>query len=136
MSEQTSAAKSAPAGEREAFEAWFDESVKPSVSYGSPDILRRSNLPAFQAGAAWQRAQMGEWIPVSERLPADSREVLVYCSDTDEHMVGSSMGCGRFAFAFSERGTRICCKPSHWRYIDECDKPAALAAGTGQEVES
>ena len=74
-----------------------------------------------------------EWIPVSERLPADSRDVLVYCSDTDEHMVGSSMGCGRFAFAFSERGTRICCKPSHWRYIDEGDKPAALAASTGQE---
>ena len=43
--------------EREAFDAWFDESVKPSVIYGSPDILRRSNLPAFQAGAAWQRTQ-------------------------------------------------------------------------------
>ena len=70
----------------------------------------------------------GQWIPVSERLPADSRDVLVYCSDTDEHVVGSSMGCGRFAFAFSEHGTRICCKPSHWRYIDEGDRPAALAA--------
>ena len=78
--------------------------------------------------------RLREWIPVSERLPADSRDVLVYCSDTDEHMVGSSMGCGRFAFAFSEHGTRICCKPSHWRYIDEGDRPAALAASTGQEV--
>ena len=87
--------------------------------------------PAVQDQSEVQKLR--EWIPVSERLPADSRDVLVYCSDTDEYMVGSSMGCGRFAFAFSERGTRICCKPSHWRYIDEGDKPAALA---GQEVES
>ena len=94
----------------------------------------RGQIDAILANPTQQGEAVREWIPVSERLPADSRDVLVYCSDTDEHMVGSSMGCGRFAFAFSERGTRICCKPSHWRYIDESDKPD-LAASTGQEVE-
>ena len=96
-------------------------------------IRTQDELRAILANPAQQGEVVREWIPVSERLPADSRDVLVYCSDTDEHMVGSSMGCGRFAFAFSERGTRICCRPSHWRYIDECDKPAAIAASTGQE---
>ena len=70
--DRASAAQSAPAGEREAFEAWFDESVKPSVSYGSPDILRRSNLPAFQAGAAWQRSQSAG---VPEGLSLDLRDI-------------------------------------------------------------
>ena len=133
------ALKSAPVGEREAlsaFTAWGE-----SVGL-SPALQTVGELKAFKAGAEWQaraalspaRENVREWIPVSERLPADSRDVLVYCSDTDEHMVGSSMGCGRFAFAYSERGTRICCRPSHWRYIDEGDKPAALAASTEQEV--
>ena len=104
------------------------EAAYASVADGGWDSVKHLGIQMFQAGAAWQRAQGDGWIPVSERLPADSRDVLVYCSDTDEHMVGSSMGCGRFAFAFSEHGTRICCKPSHWRYIDEGDRPAALAA--------
>ena len=135
--------------ERAAFEAWVltqwpgaplshvrDALPKSDPRYGEycNEHLQRCWV-GWQARAALSpaRENVREWIPVSERLPADSRDVLVYCSDTDEHMVGSSMGCGRFAFAFSERGTRICCKPSHWRYIDECDKPAAIAASTGQE---
>ena len=106
----------------------------PKDNYIGTTHPEEDELRAILANPAQQGEVVREWIPVSERLPADSRDVLVYCSDTDEHMVGSSMGCGRFAFAFSERGTRICCKPSHWRYIDEGDKPAALAASTGQEV--
>ena len=100
----------------------------------SAELIAPELLANLLAALSHGRENVREWIPASERLPADSRDVLVYCSDTDEYMVGSSMGCGRFAFAFSEHGTRICCKPSHWRYIDECDKPAALAASTGQEV--
>ena len=96
-------------------------------------ICIQDELRAILAQPAQQGEVVREWIPVSERLPADSRDVLVYCSDTDEYMVGSSMGCGRFAFAFSEHGTRICCKPSHSRYIDEGDRPAPIAASTGQE---
>ena len=121
--------------ERAGFEAVYGTIKPEDHASGDDKAIYKLERLAFQAGAAWQRAQMGEWIPVSERLPADSRDVLVYCSDTDEHMVGSSMGCGRFAFAFSERGTLICCKPSHWRYIDEGDKPAAQSASTAQQGE-
>lgn len=42
--------------EREAFEAWFAREIEPSVSYGNPDILRRSYWTAWQARAAVQPA--------------------------------------------------------------------------------
>lgn len=45
------------AAEHEAFAAWFDEVIRPRVSYGNPDSLKKNHLPAFQAGATWQRTQ-------------------------------------------------------------------------------
>lgn len=76
--------------------------------------------------------RLRDWIACAERLPADKRDVMVYCADSDEHMVGSSIGDGLFLFATASNGEKVVCRPTHWRYIDESDKPD-LAASTGQE---
>lgn len=83
-----------------------------------------------KAQGEWQRLR--DWVACVERLPADKRDVMVYCADSDEHMVGSSIGDGLFLFATSRNGEKVVCRPTHWRYIDESDKPD-LAASTGQE---
>lgn len=77
--------------------------------------------------------RLRDWIACVERLPADKRDVMVYCADSDEHMVGSSIGDGFFLFATAGCGEKVVCRPTHWRHIDESDKPD-LAASTGQEV--
>lgn len=78
--------------------------------------------------------RLRDWVACVERLPADKRDVMVYCADSDEHMVGASLGDGLFLFATASHGEKVVCRPTHWRYIDESDKPA-IAASTGQEVE-
>lgn len=66
---------------------------------------------------------MSNWLLCSDSLPADKRDVLVYCADTDELMVGFSRGDGRFQFATCPDGSGIVCRPTHWRYIEDSDKP-------------
>lgn len=187
--EQSSAAQSAPAGEREAMDAAFHSSgltkfketyaagwqaraawqrrqsagapdgyvlvpIKPTIemveagyeaSLGMPDRSGHARaIEMFEAMLAAAPAQpaaqdqgdevRSEWLLCSDSLPADKRDVLVYCADSDEHMVGSSIGGGLFLFATASHGEKVVCRPTHWRYIDESDKPA-LAASTGQEVE-
>ena len=58
MSEQTSAAQSAPAGEREAFDKWF-RAEQLIADHIDTTFISSAFLPykAFQAGASWQRTQ-------------------------------------------------------------------------------
>ena len=60
--EQPSAAQSAPAGEREAFEAWCKREYEPRMGEDWRCVMYQVNhgdkaYASFQAGAAWQRAQ-------------------------------------------------------------------------------
>ena len=80
-------------------------------------------------------AQASEWVPVSESLPADRRDVMLYCADTKEHFVGFSKGGGLFQFAQDGNGLSIVCRPSHWRYIEDSDAPTPGASdGKGGDV--
>ena len=67
-------------------------------------VLRRlaGNSPATPDG----------WISCSERMP-NEEDVLVYCSDTKEQMVGFHKGKGLFQF-FYMNGVEGVCEPSHW----------------------
>ncbi|MGP4207277.1 DUF551 domain-containing protein, partial [Escherichia coli] len=53
----------------------------------------------------------------SERMPSEE-DVLVYCSDTKEQMVGFHKGKGLFQF-FYMNGVEGVCEPSHWMPLPE-----------------
>ncbi|NAQ20704.1 DUF551 domain-containing protein [Escherichia coli] len=57
------------------------------------------------------------WIICSERMPSEE-DVLVYCSDTKEQMVGFHKGKGLFQF-FYMNGVEGVCEPSHWMPLPE-----------------
>ncbi|HBL7933192.1 TPA: DUF551 domain-containing protein [Escherichia coli] len=57
------------------------------------------------------------WISCSERMP-NEEDVLVYCSDTKEQMVGFHKGKGLFQF-FYMNGVEGVCEPSHWMTLPE-----------------
>ena len=57
------------------------------------------------------------WISCSERMPSEE-DVLVYCSDTKEQMVGFHKGKGLFQF-FYMNGVEVVCEPSHWMPLPE-----------------
>ncbi|WP_414651295.1 ead/Ea22-like family protein [Escherichia coli] len=57
------------------------------------------------------------WISCSERMPS-KEDVLVYCSDTKEQMVGFHKGKGLFQF-FYMNGVEGVCEPSHWMPLPE-----------------
>ncbi|MDX8114609.1 ead/Ea22-like family protein [Escherichia coli] len=57
------------------------------------------------------------WISCSERMP-NEEDVLVYCSDTKEQMVGFHKGKGLFQF-FYMNGVDGVCEPSHWMPLPE-----------------
>ncbi|HFJ7286881.1 TPA: DUF551 domain-containing protein [Escherichia coli] len=57
------------------------------------------------------------WISCSERMP-NEEDVLVYCSDTKEQMVGFHKGKGLFQF-FYMNGVEGVCEPSHWMRLPE-----------------
>ncbi|EFH8000922.1 DUF551 domain-containing protein [Escherichia coli] len=59
----------------------------------------------------------GGWISCSERMP-NEEDVLVYCSDTKEQMVGFHKGKGLFQF-FYMNGVEGVCEPSHWMPLPE-----------------
>ncbi|HFK3577658.1 TPA: DUF551 domain-containing protein [Escherichia coli] len=48
----------------------------------------------------------------------DEEDVLVYCSDTQEQMVGFHKGKGLFQF-FYMNGVEGVCEPSHWMPLPE-----------------
>ncbi|RRB42208.1 DUF551 domain-containing protein [Escherichia coli] len=72
-------------------------------------VLRRlaGNYPVIPDG----------WISCSERMP-NEEDVLVYCSDTKEQMVGFHKGKGLFQF-FYMNGVEGVCEPSHWMPLPE-----------------
>ncbi|KWW07778.1 DUF551 domain-containing protein [Escherichia fergusonii] len=57
------------------------------------------------------------WISCSDRMPSEE-DVLVYCSDTKEQMVGFHKGKGLFQF-FYMNGVEGVCEPSHWMPLPE-----------------
>ncbi len=57
------------------------------------------------------------WISCSDRMPSEE-DVLVYCSDTKEQMVGFHKGKGLFQF-FYMNGVEGVCEPSHWIPLPE-----------------
>ncbi|EJA4286731.1 DUF551 domain-containing protein [Escherichia coli] len=57
------------------------------------------------------------WISCSEQMP-NEEDVLVYCSDTQEQMVGFHKGKGLFQF-FYMNGVEGVCEPSHWMPLPE-----------------
>ncbi|EHR8725381.1 DUF551 domain-containing protein [Escherichia coli] len=57
------------------------------------------------------------WISCSERMP-NEEDVLVYCSDTKEQMVGFHKCKGLFQF-FYMNGVEGVCEPSHWMPLPE-----------------
>ncbi|WP_349496866.1 DUF551 domain-containing protein [Escherichia coli] len=57
------------------------------------------------------------WISCSEQMP-NEEDVLVYCSDTKEQMVGFHKGKGLFQF-FYMNGVEGGCEPSHWMPLPE-----------------
>lgn len=60
---------------------------------------------------------MADWIKCSERMPGDE-DVLVYCSDTKEQMVGFHIGNGRFLYFYMDYTEGIC-EPTHWQPLPE-----------------
>lgn len=105
------------ATEREAFVGWLG--MRP---YGVAHALAAK---AFQAGAAWQRAQA--WVPVSERLPSVAQEVIVN-SEFDGVTAGFLDSYGEWYAPNSDyKLTRVVA----WQPFPAAP---ALAASTGQEV--
>ncbi|EKE5169158.1 DUF551 domain-containing protein [Escherichia coli] len=92
------------------------------------DYLEPSEVYSLGRTAGWNacRAAMLQsqgncikdgWISCSERMP-NEEDVLVYCSDTKEQMVGFHKGKGLFQF-FYMNGVEGVCEPSHWMPLPE-----------------
>lgn len=77
------------------------------VQDAEPNFDVNSNSPVTLDG----------WISCSERMPSEE-DVLVYCSDTKEQMVGLHKGKGLFQF-FYMNGVEGVCEPSHWMPLPE-----------------
>ncbi|MGL4317113.1 MAG: DUF551 domain-containing protein [Pseudomonas sp.] len=103
-------------------EAVAEVSAETFSSDGTSDIITR-NLPIGTKLYTAPPEQASAWVAVSERLPADKRDVMLYCGDTKEHFVGFSKGGCLFQFAQDGNGISIVCRPSHWRYIEDSYAP-------------
>ena len=57
---------------------------------------------------------VSEWRVINSRHPAHHADVLIYCTESDEQMVGYRFSDTEFAYAVDESGTVIVCEPSHW----------------------
>lgn len=78
-------------------------------------IRKGPDMPTVQAGN--YSVTPDGWISCSERMP-NEEDVLVYCSDTKEQMVGFHKGKGLFQF-FYMNGVEGVCEPSHWMPLPE-----------------
>lgn len=78
-------------------------------------IRKGPDMPTVQGGNS--PVTPDAWISCSEQMP-NEEDVLVYCSDTKEQMVGFHKGKGLFQF-FYMNGVEGVCEPSHWMPIPE-----------------
>ncbi len=78
-------------------------------------IRKGPDMPTVQAGN--YPVTPDGWISCSDRMP-NEEDVLVYCSDTKEQMVGFHKGKGLFQF-FYMNGVEGVCEPSHWMPLPE-----------------
>ncbi|HCO9152215.1 TPA: ead/Ea22-like family protein [Escherichia coli] len=78
-------------------------------------IRKGPDMPTVQGGNS--PVTPDGWISCSERMPSEE-DVLVYCSDTKEQMVGFHKGKGLFQF-FYMNGVEGVCEPSHWMPLPE-----------------
>lgn len=86
-------------------------------SLGSDEIEEiKTGLRAALANVS-SPVTLDGWISCSERMP-NEEDVLVYCSDTKEQMVGFHKGKGLFQF-FYMNGVEGVCEPSHWMPLPE-----------------
>ncbi|WP_250385113.1 DUF551 domain-containing protein, partial [Escherichia coli] len=85
-----------------------DKSEQPqNAQQNIPENIPGGNSPVTPDG----------WISCSEQMP-NEEDVLVYCSDTKEQMVGFHKGKGLFKF-FYMNGVEGVCEPSHWMPLPE-----------------
>ncbi|WP_338315675.1 DUF551 domain-containing protein [Escherichia coli] len=94
---------------------------------GIPAITRSKNIADSWLSKGWYVQPLyiakpvpvtpDGWISCSERMP-NEEDVLVYCSDTKEQMVGFHKGKGLFQF-FYMNGVEGVCEPSHWMPLPE-----------------
>ncbi|EJX7418028.1 DUF551 domain-containing protein [Escherichia coli] len=77
-------------------------------------IRKGPDMPEFDGPTP---VTLDGWISCSERMP-NEEDVLVYCSDTKEQMVGFHKGKGLFQF-FYMNGVEGVCEPSHWMPLPE-----------------
>ncbi|EFL2421641.1 DUF551 domain-containing protein [Escherichia coli] len=94
---------------------------------GIPAITRSKNVADSWLSKGWYVQPLyiakpvpvtpDGWISCSERMP-NEEDVLVYCSDTKEQMVGFHKGKGLFQF-FYMNGVEGVCEPSHWMPLPE-----------------
>ena len=78
-------------------------------------IRKGPDMPTVQGGNS--PVTPDGWISCSDRMP-NEEDVLVYCSDTKEQMVGFHKGKGLFQF-FYMNGVEGVCEPSHWMPLPE-----------------
>ncbi|MBB7148952.1 ead/Ea22-like family protein [Escherichia coli] len=100
------------------FEQWLEQQHdKIDVDCGcvSTEMLMHWIRVAYEAGN--YPVTPDSWISCSERMP-NEEDVLVYCSDTKEQMVGFHKGKGLFQF-FYMNGVEGVCEPSHWMPLPE-----------------
>ncbi|HBQ4167328.1 DUF551 domain-containing protein [Escherichia coli] len=99
---------------------WHSEASK----YLNSNIVEKVDDDRIEAVKAVLRRLTGNypvtpdgWISCSDRMP-NEEDVLVYCSDTKEQMVGFHKGKGLFQF-FYMNGVEGVCEPSHWMPLPE-----------------
>ncbi|EGK5983346.1 DUF551 domain-containing protein [Escherichia coli] len=100
------------------FEQWLEqqrEKIEVDCGCVSTETLMHWMRVAYEAGNS--PVTPDSWISCSEQMP-NEEDVLVYCSDTKEQMVGFHKGKGLFQF-FYMNGVEGVCEPSHWMPLPE-----------------